>query len=342
MREEIIELKPIEESPFAYDQIEARLKKFFRERIYLPLLRQIQLPQKTIQNAAHPNALMDALFTGRVIYSNGGFSGKFNASISQELRALGASFDRRTGSYRLPEGDLPSEMKAVIGASQAKFQEKMIQVDEHLAKIMPEELAQQFKCADIFDQTLYKADKNFQKNVKNITVSPPLTVDQRQRVADEWQNNMKLWIKDWTVDQIKTLRAKIFEDVMSGMRREGHIPPILKITKTIQESHEQAMNKAKFLAHQETRLLMAKFKEVRYTDSGIHEYIWRTVHRPKDADPLHHTPGNVRYSHGILDGKVFRWDNPPVTTHAGEPVRKNNPGQDYRCRCAARPILRKK
>lgn len=342
MKEKIIELAPIRESPADFDELEKRLRKFFRDYFYLPLLKELDLPKKTIQNAAHSNPLMDALFSGRVGYQSGIFSGEFSASIAKELKALGATFDKKTAIYRLDEARLPQEMKNLISASQLRFVQSMAKLDQKLSEVVPSKLTEQLKCADIFDQSLFKADKSFEKNVKHLSTVPRLSDSQRERISLEWQNNMKLWIAGWTEDQIKTLRKGIFEDIVKGARRESFIPPILKITKTIQDSHDEAVNKAKFLAHQESRLLMAKFKEVRYTDAGIHEYIWRCVHRPHDESPKKHTPGNVRYQHGKLDGQICRWDAPPITTNPGQPTRRNNPGQDYNCRCFARPILRVK
>lgn len=338
---DFIELKPIEEWKGSYDQVEERLRMFFRKMIYIPLLKKLSLPRKIISNAINRDPLLDALFSKKITYYGGRFSGEFNAATTKTLKKLGAKWDRKTQSFLLEESSLPTEVKAVIASSQVHFVEQMKKIDDHLSKIVPEELATEFKCADIFDKTLFRADRDFRQNVKNITVTPKLTEYQRKRIADEWQNNMQLYIKDWTEEQIKSLRAKLFDDVMSGQRRESQISPILKITKTIQESHEEALNKAKFLAHQETRLMISKFKEVRYQDAGIKEYIWRNVHRPKDTSPNAHIPGNVRYSHALLDGKIFRFDDPPITTNPGETVRKNNPGCDFRCRCFARPLLRK-
>lgn len=350
MKEKIVELKPIEDSIGDMDQLEARLKKFFRDEIYYPLLRALGVPQKALHNAVHSNPLIDALFTGKVVYSGNVFTGSFNAAISKVLKDMGAVFNPKGPSYRLERKDIPIDIRSVISASEIRFLEKMDNIDRRLAKVIPEELADQFKCADIFDRTLWKADKSFQKNVKNIAVTPQLTKEQRQKIADEWQNNMKLWIKDWTEEQIKELRKNIFEDVMSGIRRETRIPPILKITKTIQGSHEEAMNKAKFLARQESRLLMSKFKEVRYRDAGAQAYIWRCVKRPHDKSPKEHVPGNVRYTHGICDGKEFNWTDSHELDEHGRPnpagVQKpgkshmDNPGTDFGCRCGMRPRIR--
>jgi SPP1 gp7 family putative phage head morphogenesis protein len=99
----------------------------------------------------------------------------------------------------------------------------------------------------------------------------------------------------------------------------------------IRESFGVTEKKAKFLARQETGLLMAKFKESRYTESGIHQYKWRC-----SAGSAKHP---VRPSHKVLDGRVFRWDTPPITTAPDEPQRRNNPGEDFNCRCVAIPIV---
>lgn len=338
----IIELPTFEESKQSYDLLEARLKKFFRDHFYIPLLKELNLPKKTIQNAKDPNALKQALFEGRISFSGGRFSGKFNANISKELKAIGAKFDRTSGTFKLPLKNIPVEIKQLISASDLKFQQTLQKLDRKLAQVIPEELAENFKCADIFDRTLFKADTAFQKNVKNITVVPELSASAREKVSFEWQNNMKLSIRGWTEDQIKDMRKQVYEQITTGARREDLIPPIEKITRTIQKSHEQSLNKSKFLAHQESRLLIAKFKETRYTDAGISEYMWRCVHRPFDTRPDQHVLGNVRYSHGLLNGKIFKWSNPPLSTNPGQPARYNNPGQDFNCRCFARPILRKK
>jgi len=336
-----IELPPIRESKEDWDRLEKRLKELFKKLIYLPLLAELQIPKKTLKNTAHPNPLMDALFTGDVIYHDGVFSGKFNAQISKALKEIGARFDKRRAVWKLDWSELPLEMKNTIASSFDRFQKRIEQVDKALETISPEVVAAQFKASDLFDKTIFKADREFRVNVRKIVVMPELTKEQRKEIADRWQNNMKLDIKDWTEEQVKKLRAQIYEGVMRGERREYFLNPILKVTKTIQESYDEAVNKAKFLARQETNLMMAQFKQTRYQDAGSESYIWRCVHRPHDQNPKHHTPGNVRYSHGLLDGKTYRWDTPPITTNPGQPVRRNHPGQDYNCRCFARPLLSK-
>lgn len=339
---DFVELPVFQESNSDYDDLEARIKKFFLEHFYYPLLAELGIPKTTIQNAPHKNPLMDALYRQKVVFKHGRFGGTFSSSISKELRKIGAIYDAKTKTYQIREAMLPSDVKSVIAAADYTFMRKMAKIDKKLATIVPEELAEKFKCSDIFDKSLWKADVKFKENVKNIAVVPTLTPSQRKKVSDDWENNLKLPIKNFTEEQIKTLRKEIYEHVMGGGRHEQLISPIKLITDTFQKNHSKSLEKAKFLAKQETRLLMAKFKEVKYQDAGVHEYIWRCVHRPHDPTPLDHTLGNVRYSHGLLEGKIFRFDDPPITTNPGQSVRRNNPGTDYRCRCFARPIKRLK
>lgn len=100
----------------------------------------------------------------------------------------------------------------------------------------------------------------------------------------------------------------------------------------IQDSYDVSANKAKLLALQETSLLMGKFKQVRYADSGVQEYRWGCVAGTKN----HPVPP----WHKALEGKIFRWDGPPITSKLGEPVHRSNSGEDFNCRCFARPIVR--
>src|ERR1700677_2373707 len=138
----IFELKPIEENPSIYDELEKRLKKFFKEIIYIPIIKELNLPQKTLKNAKQLSPLKDALFTGKVSFTGGTFSGKFNAGISKDLRALGAKFDRKSGTYKLPLKEVPTEIKQLISASDLKFQQTMQKLDKKLSQIIPEELAE--------------------------------------------------------------------------------------------------------------------------------------------------------------------------------------------------------
>lgn len=319
-----LDLKPIKETTEDYEILERKIRALFRREIYIPLMKELGESNEALTNAASRFGVYSAISSGRVQFNRGVFSGKFNATISKELRSLGARFDRSTGTYKIPLSELPYDLRSAISASESKFKQRLRTIDQKLAKILPEEIADRLKVEHIFDRSLWKVDKEFHKTIKGITVAPQLTDKGRKILAKEWTNNMKKYVQDFSKDEIKSLRADMQKTIFAGNRYESAV-------KTIQKSYGVSERKAKFLARQETGLLMAKFKQVRYQDAGVEWYKWGCVSGTKDHP--------VRPWHRSLEGKKFRWDDPPVTTEPGTPTRRNNPGEDYNCRCFARPIV---
>jgi len=321
----VLELTPVREDPSDYEELETRIRIAFRKKIFEPIVRIIQIPRSKLRNSSEK--LLDAIQSGRIMFSRGSFSGRFNAGISKELKSIGARWDKKSASFKIPYGELPTEVKSVIAVSRARFEEKLDKADKALQKILPAEFAGSISMQDLFEKSLWKTEKKLYKTLKDITVIPELTPRQRETISTEWTRNMELWITDFTEKEIVKLRRSIQKNVYAGNRYEG-------VIKSIQDSYGVSERKAKFLAKQETSLMMAKYKETRYRDAGVEEYRWSCV----IGSPLH----PVRPSHKVLDGKIFRFDDPPVTTAPGEPQRRNNPGQDYNCRCSAIPIVRVK
>lgn len=372
----IKELDVVRENKSDLERIEACIKKAFLKFFYGPLMRELVGDDVTLQNAR--DDLLEAIRVGRVTYSeeDGGlFRGKFSATISKELRAIGATWDRKQRAYRLaskwkvyfrrPDDDgewrlagtrttadgaaalatqlekshykyttkiktegggaLPYDLREAIAVSASRFEERLRRVDERLAKILPEEIAEKIKLTEIFDSTLYKADKNIRKTLGNISLLPEISPERRRQISEEWSTNLDLSIKNFTAEEIIRLRKSVLKSTEAGNRYSAMVS-------SIQRSYGVTASKAKFLARQETNLLLTKFKETRYVEAGVHEYRWGCV----NGSPNH----PVRPAHKALDGKIFRWNNPPITTEPNEPTRRNNPGQDFNCRCFARPIIR--
>lgn len=332
-------LKPIKETTEDFEAIEAKIKELFRRQIYFPLLKELSEPKKSLKNALED--LVAALQTGRITFNRGTFSGRFNATTSKELRALGAKWDRQQGTFKIPLSALPMELRSAISASDIRFRAKIAGIDKKLAQLVPEEIAEHLKIEKYFDRTLWKTQRDFDASVKGITIAPQLSDEGRAKIAAEWSNNMKLWITDFTKKEIKELRKDMEASVFAGNRYESAIS-------AIQKSYGVSANKAKFLARQETALLMSKYRETKYREADIDEFIWTCVHLPHDKSPAQKTPGNVRYTHGLVDGKRFRWDDPRELDKDGKykaggarkPGDNLNPGQDYNCRCTPRPIVR--
>lgn len=318
------ELKPIRERPADYDALETRIRHFLVEMIYEPIMAELLLEPATLKNAKG-SPLLDALRAGSLILRGSVFEGRFSAEISRELKRLGGVWNTTSSTYKLPESSLSREILEAAAVGARRFEAKLRRIDEKLQQKLPANFADSLATEGLFEKLIGRKDAEIRKSLKNISVLPPLSEDAKKRLAAEWQGNMDLWITDFTEKEIRRLRLDIQAAAEKGQRYGS-------LVKAIQRSYGVSADKARFLARQETSLLVTKLKEVRYTEGNVHEYKWRCV----VGSPAH----PVRPAHKALDGKVFRWDTPPITTPPGEPPRRNNPGQDFNCRCAAIPIVK--
>jgi SPP1 gp7 family putative phage head morphogenesis protein len=319
-------LAPIRANREEFDEVEARILRVFREKIYTPLVHVVGAPPTILQNAeGDPAELMRALQSARIAFNRGTFSGKFNAKTSKALRSFGARWDPKTATFKLSTSELPQDIRSAVAASQTRFLDRLEKIDRHLASVSPEAVAEALNVSKLFDRTIYKMEDEFQANVRNISIQPVTTPEERRLIADEWQNNLRLYVKNFTEEQVDVLRARVKKSFEAGDRWGS-------LVGSVQDSFGVSTSKAKFLARQETKLLTAKYQQGRYADAGVNEYIWRTV----VGSPAH----PVRPSHKALAGTFQRFDKPPVTTGPDETPRRNNPGEDFGCRCWPEPIVR--
>lgn len=303
-----------------YDRLERFLQEFFKKEIYQPLINMMPTQNNLLKNSA--DNLVSAIVSGKIYYYRGHFRGKFDAKTSKELKSIGATWDKRTGSFAIPSSKLSERIKHAIQASENNFQRVFQRITNELFTFDVNGMISRLDMTKVFSSALWRIEKDFKKSIANITVSPDLTIDQMKKISVEYNNNMQLYVKNWTEEQIVELRSKIEKNVQDGKRYEG-------LVKEIQDSYGVSQNKAKFLARQETSLYMAKFTESRYGDAGITEYIWECVH----ASPKH----PVRPMHLRLNGTRQSFLSPPIVNEKGD---RKNPKEDYNCRCKARPIVK--
>lgn len=331
--ERIVRLKPIIEDKNDYYPIEVKILELFKKDFFYQLFTLLGTDKKIINSS--DDVIHRALLSGRITYSDGVFAGKFSSLISKKLREIGAQWDEKTSTFKIKLEDLPLPIRSSISLSKTQFDELLLKLSKRLVDFNVDDFVDKLNIAKYFDKVLFKTEEKFEDSVKNITIVPKLSKLEREKIATDWQTNMKLDIKKFTEEQILDLRKIVYDNVfVHGNRKEA-------LVTEIKARYGVTENKAKFWARQETNLLMAKYKETKYVEAGVPEYEWGCVHMPHQLTPTAiYKPGEVRYSHGILQGKIFSWKDPPVTTPPGQVQRRNNPGQDYNCRCFAIPIVR--
>lgn len=306
--------------------MEAQLKTIFYEVIFAPIVEVIRkaTPQaKHLQELYNAGggftSLLIAIRSGRIQYKDGVFSGDFSVAISKDLRSMGASFDHRSKVYKLAPESVPAAVRAEAAVYQSVARDAHQEMKRRLDEIQ-KDLDRLIESRDIdAEDAIRHIEKGWQKSAQLLEVQPRLMPAATEALAQDYNKNLKLYVKDFSRQSIRSLREAVEDNALQGFRFD-------KLTETVRHRYGVTANKARFLARQETGLFMAKYRKQRFSQAGVRKYRWSTAHDER-----------VRDSHKHLDGKVFAYDQPPITDRStGD---RNNPGEDFNCRCLDIPIL---
>lgn len=153
-------------------------------------------------------------------------------------------------------------------------------------------------------------------------------------MGEFYRMTLEKWV-DENVSLISSIPAETLDD-MREIIRKGFLGgrSTTGIMKDIQDRYNAGKSRAGLIAVDQIGKLNAAVTEAQQRDAGIVEYTWR------DCGDC-----RVRECHRELNGKTFRWDDPPemwYMTKKGKVMtgRRCHPGQDYRCRCRAKPVFR--
>lgn len=306
--------------PAAYvELIEKVINDIFATAIYRPLAKLLKVNLE-LQNAVG-DPLAAAVAAGRIEYDGGIFSGSFNAATSKRLKQIGGVFDRRSGTWMVPKANVPASVSLAAAQADARYKAISDGIIKVLDGIDIDKSLRDSGLKGGFYQTVTGMNDDFLETVRGVAIAPELTPKVREIVAEEWSNNMSLYVKDWAEQNIMAMREKVRANAFVGQRAQN-------LVNTIRDNYGVSTRKAKFLARQETSLLMSKLREQRYKEIGLHKYKWSTSHDER-----------VRERHKHLNGKVFDWSTPPIVDDKGN---RAHPGEDFNCRCIAIPIMDEK
>ena len=305
-----------------YLPIEKYLNKIFIATIYRPLL---DIVSEEIGDSwlNSKEDLIRAILSGRIQYTQDQhFEGKFNSAISKEISRLGGHWDKKWKRWYLPKNLLPYDVQDALGQAALKFKNLADKVEAQLNKLQELTIQigeeQNYDMVPLFEDAVSKMEIGFQQGAKGFITTPELTPEMIKNIAEKWSDNLNLYIKGWTLESIQRLRDRVLVNTFKGNRAQN-------LVGILEHDFGMSENKAKFLARQETALLMSQFREERFKSAGVQKYRWST-----SGD------SRVRERHKELNGHVFTWDNPPIIDELGH---RGHPGQDYNCRCIAIPLV---
>lgn len=124
-------------------------------------------------------------------------------------------------------------------------------------------------------------------------------------------------IKSLPIEAAQRVHELTIEGIANGTRAK-------EIAVEIMRSGEVSKARATLIARTEVSRTATELTRARALHVGSTHFIWRTV---GDSD--------VRPTHRALNGKVFRWDDPPEC----DPGHHALPGAIWNCRCYPEPIL---
>lgn len=303
--------------------VEKALYSYLWEGIYKPMFEILNIKPIVAKNSL--NVITEALRDEKITYYDGIFraKGKFTNAQSVQLQKWGAVWDRREKGYRLPEDRLPDELRVTIAEmrinaeNQIKLLQGYIQQVEANMPYIVESMVFDNEIKTILDD----AGNEVKKNIRTLNIiEPELSEQQKDEIAKAYTNNMRDYvIKDFANERIPEMRAKIQELVLQGYRQD-------KIQELLQKEYGFMARKAKFLAQNETTIMLAEYKKVTYKEMGFDKFIWRTI-----------TDGRERELHKALNGTVWRYDDPPVIDE--RTGQRGLPGQTYNCLIGEMNIL---
>lgn len=317
-------IKPRGLRPVHYEGMEDQLAKIFKSILFDPIVRKIKeataQPVKVIFQNSPQDELRKALRSGEIQYISGVFSGKFKAATTSALKKIGARWIKREKVFKMDQSDVPNwillESVQRNTAAKAAHQAIVRSLDEIQTNLDDALEKNKVKAGPMVDQVA----ADFRDVAKSLQIQPTITDQAHDALAEDYTENMKLWIKKWCEEEITELRGYVEENAMEGYRFD-------RLIDGIQHRYGVSVNKAKFLARQETALFMSKFNEQRVKEAGVRSYQWSTSHDVR-----------VRDEHKDLDGKIFFFDQPPIVDQ--RTGRRANPGEDFNCRCVPIPILK--
>jgi SPP1 gp7 family putative phage head morphogenesis protein len=297
-----------------YEPIEVQLKDLIYRLIFDPLRAVIvsaSLPHE-LKNAK-TSALEAALIKGTVQYTEGVFSGKLSASVSAELRKMGARFDKKMKVFKLEPGKVPAGVR-VVAANRTMLARKLNENLKLALDKIEEQLPQQIEKTTIsYDKTVDRTTGDFKELYRQIEVTPIETDSAKAAMAKAYSERVRPFIKGWADEEILQLRQDMADNALKGYRSEHMIAKI-------QKRYGASKAKAKFLARQETALFMSNYRKLRFTSAGVKKFKWST-----SGD------SRVRDDHKALNGRVFDYANPPIIDSATG--QHGLPGQGFGCRC---------
>lgn len=322
-------LKPIKPLKVFDDKIAKEIISWEWNWYYKPIL-EILKPNYVVNDN---NAVFEALKSGVLYYQNGAFyskSGRFANKIALELEKIGARYSKYGRCYRIAQEKLPNNLLWLIETTNARTYSSVLAakkiMDETIGNL--DSIIKNLKLVDIAEEMILNVEKRVNDNLKANkieTIAPKMTDFRAREFAKNYIDNLEYYIKKWQPEEIIKMREVVGQMAIEGKSR-------LTIQEYIQNQFKVSQRKAKFLTRNESSIAVTEYLSAKYQEEGFQEFKWIT-----------NLDGRERELHKQLNGKIFRFDDPPIIyiNEKRGTIQKGLPGETYNCRCTFVPVLSK-
>ncbi|WP_313579941.1 phage head morphogenesis protein, partial [Lacrimispora sp.] len=159
---------------------------------------------------------------------------------------------------------------------------------------------------------------------KTIKATLGIDIQEDYYMGDFFKTAIGNWSSE-NVDLIKTIPkdtlGRMKEIVLEGYKNGRTTTSMMK---QMQREYGISKSRSRLIARDQMAKLNGQIAKAQQQDAGIEEYIWWCVYDDRS-----------RQTHKDLHKEPCRWDDPPEVA----PGRYCHPGEDYQCRCIARPVF---
>ena len=309
-------LKPIIDRNKYSDDLEKILAYDLYQLIYKPL---IDLLSPETKLNAKQSPLIQAFLSRNIHFSEGYVYGKFNAAISRALRDLGATYNNTKKAFKVDLAKFPPDVRDAIAQGNMAEQNAINRMQQKAQELATQAIVVP-AAEEMSKRTLADLHEQFKKTTpEDLEIPVEMNAEMEEKVRREYTESIHLNINNLSQEMTERLRYRVQQAVGQGMRAKD-------LKDILMAEYGIAANRAKFISRQDTSIFVAKYRQVRYEDAGINMYQWSTSNDSR-----------VRHDHKELNGRIFRFDDPPITDHLTG--ARNNPGEDFSCRCKSLAVI---
>ena len=321
--------------------LEETLAKVYTDFIYKEIFEILEQKQQPLQNAIqdelefdeydkYVKILRDAFYKGDIYYKDGNIfpaeGKKFGLKISKAIKIIcKGKFNRAKKAYKIDLRKINATLRADIAVIEDRIKEDINKIQSVLQQKQSQELP------DFDTEEVQKAFDKYAKDLEDKTYdSLKIGLNQYSKenmdlLRKDYIESTKYFVKKFNNKRLPKIREKLA--ALTLKKNLSH----KSLVKYIKEEFNLSDKRCKFIARQESMLAKSHFIQEKAVSKGFTSYMWETAHDEKVRD------NPLGGDHKDLDGKIFRFDDPPVVNHKTN--KKANPGQDYNCRCVAKIVV---